>query len=227
VPKFTNRPSSGSLDLNNIEKATLADTWALAWMGALAFANESKKPRLKFRAALGYLRHLAYILPATLEGSLWHSNRRVIIGVTGTGEPRTGYSQWIAAGMLGLLLGPLGIDTRALIAIFVILTVALIRGRPVRRFRAWSAIRAWKKELQTEQVYEIVYLAKHPEDTTYSGLDFAKAALSELMPAGSQICTIARSDRHIRAYRIAGFHQLPYKGKVTAGMKSVLSALMR
>ncbi|GAB5079599.1 hypothetical protein [Arthrobacter sp. AD-310] len=207
-----------------MKKVTLADTWALAWTGALAFADESKKPYLKFRAALSYPRHFAYILPAALEGSLWHSNRRVMVGISGTGEPRNGYSQWILAGMLGILMGPLGIDLRFLIAVFVILFVALVRGRPLRRFRAWSAIRAWKKELHPEQVYEIVYLAKHPDEPIGDGFRFAKAAISKLVPPGSPICTIARSENHVDFYRLSKFRQLPYRGKQTAGMAAVAPA---
>lgn len=202
----------------------MADAWALAWTGSLAFADESKKPYLKFRAALSYPRHFAYILPAALEGSLWHSSRRVMVGISGTGEPRSGYSQWIMAGMLGMLMGPLGIDIRFLIAVFVILFVALVRGRPLRRFRAWSAIRAWKKELHPEQVYEIVYLAKHPEEPLFEGFRFARTALTELVPAGSRVCTIARSENHVRAYEAQGFHRLSYKCKATAGMTGVSPA---
>lgn len=208
----------------NIEKATLADTWTLAWAGSLAFACESKKQGRRVRAILGYPRHLAYLAPAALEGSLWHSDRRFVVGISGVEGQTNGYSQWIAAGTVGILLVPLGIDMRVLIATFVLLVIALICSRPVRRLRAFSAIRSWKRDLHHEPVHEIVYLAKHPKEKAYVGFDFAKEVLSGLVPAGSRLCTIARSERHIRLYERTGFRQLPYKGKPTAGMAGVLSA---
>lgn len=207
----------------HIEKATVADTWALAWAGSLAFARESKKkPLPKVRAVLGYPRHLAYLVPAALEGSLWHRNRCVVVGISGIEGQRKGYSHWIAAGILLILLGPL--DLTALTVVFVLLAIAIMCGRPIRRFRASAAIRSWKKGLHHEPVYEIVYLAKHPDEKTFSGFDFAREVLSGLVPVGSRLCTIARSERHVRGYRARRFQELPYKGKPTAGMAGVLSA---
>ncbi|MGY4541361.1 hypothetical protein ACVWY0_001270 [Arthrobacter sp. UYNi723] len=205
----------------DIKKATLADAWHLAWTGSLAFACGSKKPWPRVRAVLGYPRHIAYIVPAALEGSLWHRNRRVVVGITGIDGQRNGYSHWVLAGLLLILLGPL--DLTVLLVVLGLLLIALMCGRPIRRFRASAAVRSWKKDLHHEPVYEIVYLAKHPYEKTYSGFGFAKEVLSGLVPAGSRLCTIARSDRHVRGYRARRFQELPYKGKPTAGMAGVLA----
>jgi hypothetical protein len=227
----------------NIERATLTDAGALAWTASLAFSSASKRPLPKVRAVFGYARHLVYLLPAALEGSLWHSNRRMTIGISGMEGQHSRRRTWVMVTTIALFLAAVGSlvfvipGTRqeaeqlvavlngvmiALACVFVVGVVAIVRSRPIRHFKAFSAVGAWKKELHPEQVYEIVYLAKHPEETEGAGFRFAKAALSELVPAGSRLCTIARTERHIRAYRAAGFRQLPYKGKLTAGMAGVM-----
>ncbi|MBO1269466.1 hypothetical protein [Arthrobacter cavernae] len=211
-----------------VEKATLADVWPLAWTVSLAFSSESTRPMLRLRAALGYCRHLVYLVPAALDGCLWHSNRRMAMGIE-SGKPGRSRSTWLLAvtvvPMLGAVasLGLADPGTRQeaqrvvavlntsmviLATVFAVCAVAIVRSRPIRHAKAYSAITAWKRDLHPAQPYTIAYLAKHPEEDPGAGFRFAKADLAAVVPAGSPLCTTARTSRHIRAYQAAGFTQL-------------------
>lgn len=103
----------------------------------------------------------------------------------------------------------------------------IVRSRPIRHFKAYSAVSKWKRYLHPVMTYTIGYLAKHPDEDPGTGFRFAREAMAVVVPAGGRLCTMARTSRHIRANRAAGFRQLPFKGQLTEGMAGMTPAAAR